>query len=113
MGISHPSLEGQEAVIRHAYLRGGNLDPRLTGYFECHGTGTAVGDVVEVHAVAKAMNGNRSVEEAPLLIGAVKTSIGHSEAASGLAAVIKAVLALEKGIIPPTRGVVKLNPKGK
>jgi acyl transferase domain-containing protein len=57
-GISHPSLQGQEAVSRHAYERGGNLDPRLTGYFECHGTGTPVGDPLEVHALANAMNGS-------------------------------------------------------
>ncbi|MCJ1261266.1 hypothetical protein MMC22_001130 [Lobaria immixta] len=111
VGISHPSLEGQEAVIRHAYERGGYLDPRLTGYFECHGTGTPVGDPLEVHALANAMNQDRSPGEEPLWIGAVKTNIGHSEAASGVSAVIKAVLALERGTIPPTRGVVKLNPK--
>lgn len=112
VGISHPSLEGQAAVIRLAYERGGDLDPRLTGYFECHGTGTPVGDPLEVQALAKAMNADRKPEEGPLLIGAVKTNIGHSEAASGVAAVIKAVLTVEKGIIPPTRGVVKLNSKG-
>ncbi len=123
VGITHPNLEGQADVIRHAYRRGGDLDPRLTGYFECHGTGTAVGDPLEVHAVAKAMNENRLPGQEPLLIGAVstvsktsvrqtlsrekvKTNIGHSEAASGLSAVIKAVLTVEKGIIPPTRGVV-------
>lgn len=113
VGITHPNLAGQEAVIRHAYLRGGDLDPRLTGYFECHGTGTPIGDPLEVHAVANAMNQNRSPDEHPLLIGAVKTNIGHSEAASGLSAVIKAVLAVEKGIIPPTRGVDNKNPKSK
>jgi acyl transferase domain-containing protein len=127
VGITHPNLEGQAAVIRHAYVRGGNLDPRLTGYFECHGTGTAVGDPLEVHAVAKAMNENRLPGKEPLLIGAVsilpgraedscsrrekvKTNIGHSEAASGLSALIKAVLMVEKGIIPPTRGVVNPSP---
>ncbi|EED18128.1 polyketide synthase, putative [Talaromyces stipitatus ATCC 10500] len=111
VGITHPNLAGQEAVIRAAYSRGGNLDPKLTGYFECHGTGTPIGDPLEVHAVAKAMNTNRSADEPPLPIGAVKTNIGHSEAASGLSAVIKAILTVEKGIIPPTRGVVKKNPK--
>lgn len=113
VGISHPSLEGQVAVIRHAYERGGHLDPLLTGYFECHGTGTPVGDPLEVEAVASAMNRKRKREDEPLWIGAVKPSIGHSEAASGLSAVIKAILAVERGIIPPTRGVVKLNPKGR
>ena len=61
--------------------------------------------------MAKAMNENRLPGEEPLWIGAVKTNIGHSEAASGLSAVIKAVLTVEKGIIPPTRGVINRNPK--
>ena len=113
VGITHPNREGQADVIAHAYERGGDLDPRLTGYFECHGTGTAIGDPIEVHAVSMAMNKNRKVGEKPLLIGAVKTSIGHSEAASGISALIKAILITERGIIPPTRGVVNLNPKIK
>ncbi|KAJ6172830.1 KR domain-containing protein [Penicillium chermesinum] len=111
VGITHPSYDGQCAVIRHAYRRGGPLDPALTGYFECHGTGTAIGDPLEVCAVADSMNGWRPDNADPLMIGAVKTNIGHSEAASGLSAVIKAILAVERGIIPPTRGVTQLNPK--
>lgn len=110
VGITHPNRDGQVQVIKHAYQRGGNLDPRLTGFFECHGTGTAIGDPLEVHAVSLAMNDQRG-EERPLLIGAVKTNIGHSEAASGLSAVIKAVLMAERGVIPPTRGITKPNPK--
>ncbi|KAI4268067.1 MAG: hypothetical protein LQ337_008059 [Flavoplaca oasis] len=111
VGITHPNKQGQVDVIRHAYHRCGELDPRLTGYFEVHGTGTAIGDPLEVHAVSKAMNTSRTPEKDPLLIGAVKTNIGHSEAASGLSAVIKACLIVEKGIIPPTRGVA--NPSKK
>lgn len=110
VGITHPNREGQADVIRHAYFRGGNLDQRLTGYFECHGTGTAVGDPLEVHAVSLAMNENRSDTEGPLIIGAVKPNIGHSEAASGLSALIKAILIVERGIIPPTKGVVNPSP---
>ncbi|RYP20500.1 hypothetical protein DL765_002745 [Monosporascus sp. GIB2] len=110
VGITHPNREGQVEVISHAYQRGGDLDPRLTGYFECHGTGTAVGDPLEVHAVSLAMNQRRLPGEEPLIVGAVKTSIGHSEAASGLSALIKGVLAVERGIIPPTRGVVNPSP---
>ena len=110
VGITHPNREGQANVIKKAYERGGLLDPRLTGYFECHGTGTAVGDPLEVHAVADAMNENRQSQDGPLLVGAVKTNIGHSEAASGLSAVIKAILTVERGIIPPTKGVANPNP---
>lgn len=107
--IVQPNREGQSAVIAAAYKRGGNLDPRLTGYFECHGTGTAVGDPLEVEAVSIAMNKNRDPED-PMWIGAVKTNIGHSEAASGLSALIKAVMILERGMIPATRGIVNPNP---
>lgn len=113
VGITHPNREGQADVIAHAYKRGGDLDPRLTGYFECHGTGTAIGDPLEVHAVSMAMNKERRPGEEPLWIGAVKTGIGHSEAASGLSALIKAILTVERGVIPPTRGLVELNPKIK
>lgn len=114
VGITHPSRDGQAAVIAQAYRRGGDLDPRLTGYFEVHGTGTAVGDPLEVHAVSLAMNQKRDSEkDGPLLLGAVKTNIGHSEASSGLSAVIKAVLAVERGIIPPTYGLKNPSPKIK
>ncbi|KAI1381386.1 putative polyketide synthase [Hypoxylon crocopeplum] len=113
VGITHPNREGQADVIAHAYKRGGDLDPRLTGYFECHGTGTSIGDPLEVNAVAMAMNKNRKAGEEPLWIGAVKTNIGHSEAASGLSALIKAILSVERGVIPPTRGLVTPNPKIK
>ncbi|KAK8029899.1 polyketide synthase [Apiospora rasikravindrae] len=109
-GITHPNREGQAHVISAAYKRGGDLDPRLTGYFECHGTGTPVGDPLEVHAVSMAMNKNRPKEGDALWIGAVKTNIGHSEAASGISALIKAIMIVERGIIPPTRGVVNPSP---
>ncbi|KAI0529971.1 putative polyketide synthase [Xylaria digitata] len=113
VGITHPNREGQADVISHAYKRGGDLDPRLTGYFECHGTGTAIGDPLEVHAVSIAMNKERQPTEEPLWIGAVQTSIGHSEAASGISALIKAILIVERGMIPPTRGLVTPDPKIK
>ncbi|KAH6603957.1 polyketide synthase [Trichoderma cornu-damae] len=109
-GITHPNRDGQADVIAAAYKRGGDLDPRLTGYFECHGTGTAVGDPLEVNAVAMAMNKDRQPGEEPLWIGAVKTNIGHSEAASGLSALIKAIMIVERGVIPATRGVTNPSP---
>jgi acyl transferase domain-containing protein len=56
------------------------------------------------------MNQSRNAEDGPLLVGAVKTNIGHSEAASGLPAVIKAILTVERGVIPPTQGVVNPSP---
>lgn len=73
MGITHPSVEGQERVVRKAYERAG-LDPRNTVYAELHGTGTPVGDPIEVRAVSNAMNDTRSADK-PLLIGAASCPV--------------------------------------
>ncbi|PWY95017.1 polyketide synthase [Aspergillus sclerotioniger CBS 115572] len=107
-GITHPSLEGQERVLRTAYERAG-LDPTETLYVECHGTGTPVGDPIEVHAIARGMNDRRSCEQ-PLRLGAVKANIGHSEAASGIFAVIKAAMVVESAVMPGVAGFNLLNP---
>ncbi|RYP10656.1 hypothetical protein DL765_008038 [Monosporascus sp. GIB2] len=106
-GISLPSADGQEAVIRKAMAKGG-VDPQDITYIECHGTGTKVGDAIEVDALARVFE---RTPERPLMIGSVKTNVGHSEAASGIAGVVKATLALEKGLIPPTVGLNDINPK--
>lgn len=68
-GITRPSSSGQESVIRHAYERA-CLDVSLTSYFECHGTGTAVGDPLEVAAIGRVFADSRSLDD-PLLIGSV------------------------------------------
>lgn len=72
MGITHPSVKGQERVVRKAYEAAG-LDARNTTYAELHGTGTPVGDPIEVRAIANAMNVDRPMNE-PLLLGAVSPS---------------------------------------
>jgi acyl transferase domain-containing protein len=97
-------------VIRQAYKSAGSLDTALTGYFECHGTGTPVGDPIEVSAVGNVFSKIRGNAVDLLPIGSVKTNLGHSESASGIAGIMKAVLALEKGVIPPTIGLVNPNP---
>ncbi|TRX90559.1 hypothetical protein FHL15_008532 [Xylaria flabelliformis] len=108
MGITHPSMKGQERVVRMAYQKA-NLDPRDTAYAELHGTGTPVGDPIEVEATSRAMNDERSTDK-PLLVGAVKPNIGHSEAASGIFAVMKAALMTESSIIPGVAYFQNLNP---
>ncbi|KAI0006809.1 hypothetical protein F4779DRAFT_595040 [Xylariaceae sp. FL0662B] len=108
-GITLPSADGQEAVIRKAYAQA-RLDFDKTDYVECHGTGTAVGDPIEVEAVSRVF---KKPKGSPLMIGSVKTNLGHSEAASGISSIIKVTLALEKGVIPPTIGVKNINPKIK
>jgi acyl transferase domain-containing protein len=69
-----------------------------------------VGDPIEVSAVGDVFSSYRQDTNNPLLIGSVKTNLGHSESASGIAGIMKAVLALEKGVIPPTIGIVNPNP---
>ncbi|TAQ86980.1 hypothetical protein B7494_g4683 [Chlorociboria aeruginascens] len=108
MGITHPSKKGQERVVRSAYEKA-RLDPTRTAYLECHGTGTPVGDPIESHAVSNAMNDTRSKDK-PLLIGAIKANIGHSEAASGIFAVMKAAMMTEAAVIPGVAGFKTLNP---
>ncbi|KAI4289981.1 MAG: hypothetical protein L6R35_000743 [Caloplaca aegaea] len=110
-GITLPSAEGQEAVIRKAYRKAGlSQSMGETDYIECHGTGTAVGDPIEVEAVSRVFAEHRSER---LLIGSVKTNLGHSESASGITSIIKTTLALESGRIPATIGVKSINPKIK
>ena len=95
-GFTVPNGAAQQAVIRAAL---GDLDPGTVDYLEAHGTGTPLGDPVEVSAATSVLGGTRTAA-APLRIGSVKTNIGHTEAAAGIAALIKTVLALEHGVIP-------------
>ncbi|KAJ4392595.1 hypothetical protein N0V85_006934 [Neurospora sp. IMI 360204] len=110
--ITTPSGEAQEALIRACYERAG-LDPGQTTYFEAHGTGTPTGDPIEVGAIASVFKDSRKGdgEDALLRIGSVKTNIGHTETASGVAAIIKVALALERGQIPPSVNFEKPNAK--
>ncbi|KAL9618384.1 MAG: hypothetical protein Q9160_006892 [Pyrenula sp. 1 TL-2023] len=106
--ITQPSSRAQEALIRQTYKRAG-LSLGETRFFEAHGTGTAVGDPLEAHAIASVFGPHRSDID-PLYVGAVKSNVGHLEGASGLAGLIKTVLVLEKGQIPPNAGFEKVNP---
>ncbi|KAI8631178.1 hypothetical protein F5Y19DRAFT_463515 [Xylariaceae sp. FL1651] len=108
-GITQPSAIGQEKVIRTAYAYAGNLNPDETSYFECHGTGTPVGDPIELNGITNMFL--RDSKRESLLIGAVKTNVGHAEAASAMASIIKVVLAMELGTIPASIGVKNYNPK--
>ena len=97
-GLTVPNGPAQEAVIRAA-LADAKLAPADIGYVEAHGTGTSLGDPIEVRALAGALGAGRSAQ-APLLIGSVKTNIGHLESAAGIAGVIKTVLALQQEHLP-------------
>ncbi|KAF2194360.1 putative polyketide synthase [Zopfia rhizophila CBS 207.26] len=107
--ITSPSQAAQAALMRDCYCRAG-LDPLETQYFEAHGTGTKVGDPIEAGAIATVFQPGRPADQ-PLRIGSIKTNIGHTEITSGLAGIIKVVLSLEKGIIPPSVNFEKPNPE--
>jgi acyl transferase domain-containing protein/NADPH:quinone reductase-like Zn-dependent oxidoreductase/2-polyprenyl-3-methyl-5-hydroxy-6-metoxy-1,4-benzoquinol methylase len=105
VGITQPSSESHEAMIRRAYFTAGINEFSDTGFIECHGTGTQTGDPIEVTAVGNVFG------EKGVYIGSVKPNVGHSEGASGISSLIKAVLALENRTIPPNIKFNNPNPK--
>jgi len=107
-GLTIPNGGAQQAVIRAA-LANAHVDPLEISYVETHGTGTALGDPIEAHALAAALGEGRTSDN-PLVIGAVKTNIGHLEAASGVAGLIKAALCLQHGKIPANLHFERMNP---
>lgn len=96
--LTAPNGPAQEEVVRAALANAG-LAPRQVGYIEAHGTGTQLGDPLEVHALGQVFGGDRE-GVAPLVIGSVKTNIGHLEAAAGVTGLIKLVLSLQHRTIP-------------
>ena len=94
--LTAPNGTAQREVVRAA-LANARLSPSDVDYIEAHGTGTALGDPIELHALADVFH----ERQRPLVIGSVKTNIGHLEAAAGLAGLMKVVLALEHGTLPP------------
>ncbi|KAI5921037.1 putative polyketide synthase [Camillea tinctor] len=108
-GITQPSSDSQEELIRAVY-RSCGLGFESTLYVEAHGTGTQLGDLTEAKALGRVFKSSRS-SKSPLYIGSVKANIGHLEGGSGLASILKSILILEKGIIPPNALFEKLNPR--
>ena len=108
-GFTAPSQEGQAAVIAQA-LGVAGVDPRTISYVEAHGTGTAIGDPIEVAALSSVYR-RHCADAGWCGIGSVKTNIGHLGPAAGVAGVIKTVLAMEHGLIPPSLNFETPNPK--
>ncbi|TLS26944.1 hypothetical protein PpBr36_05072 [Pyricularia pennisetigena] len=108
-GITTPNGAAQEALIQQVYRRFG-LSRRECGFVEAHGTGTRVGDPIEARAIYNALGKGRARRD-PLLIGSVKSNIGHLEGASGMAALLKAVLMMERGFVLPNFDFKEPNPK--
>ena len=108
-GLTVPNLQAQESVIRDA-LHHARLSPVGMDFLETHGTGTALGDPIEVKALAAALCDGRSPDHR-LWLGAVKANIGHLEAAAGIAGLIKVVLCLQHRQIPPQLHFKTPNPR--
>ncbi|MEH1901397.1 MAG: SDR family NAD(P)-dependent oxidoreductase [Nostoc sp.] len=106
-GLTVPNGPAQQAVIREA-LENGGVTPGQVSYIETHGTGTSLGDPIEVGALGAVFSLDR---QSPLLIGSVKTNIGHLEGAAGIAGLIKVVLALQHQQIPPHLNFHQPNPQ--
>ncbi len=106
--LATPGQAGQESMLRHAYAHAG-VDPRLVQYVEAHGTGTAAGDPVELGALGAVLGEGRTPEQ-PCLVGSLKTNVGHTEGAAGVAGMIKVALALKYGQIPASLHLQEPNP---
>ncbi|TDC72597.1 type I polyketide synthase, partial [Streptomyces hainanensis] len=98
-GMTVPSASAQVDVVRQALDRA-RWAPHEVDYVEAHGTGTPLGDPIEVRALAESLGPGRDASN-PLLIGSAKANLGHLEAAAGVAGLLKAVLSLHHGEIPP------------
>nr|WP_229521463.1 SDR family NAD(P)-dependent oxidoreductase [Paenibacillus monticola] len=111
MGITTPNAEAQEAVIREALEKSG-VDPDTISYIEAHGTGTMIGDPIELRALSNVF-GSYTEEQQYCAVGSVKSNIGHLLSAAGIASFIKVVLSLKNGQLPPTLNCQTPNPRFK
>ncbi|NEP11408.1 MAG: acyltransferase domain-containing protein, partial [Symploca sp. SIO2C1] len=107
-GLTVPNKKAQKEVIQQA-LQNARIEPHQVSYVEAHGTGTTLGDPIELEALAAVYGKNRPSNQ-PLIVGSVKTNFGHLEAAAGVSALIKVVLALHHQEIPPHLHFTQPNP---
>jgi amino acid adenylation domain-containing protein len=105
--LSAPNGDAQRRLLQRVLQRA-KLQPDDIDYLELHGTGTRLGDPIEYQSIAAVFSGRQVTD--PLWIGSVKTNIGHLEAAAGASGLVKVVLAMEHGVIPPHIGLNQLNP---
>ncbi|OWV29285.1 type I polyketide synthase [Halomonas campaniensis] len=108
-GLTVPNPSAQIDLMKRAYQQAG-ISPDEIDYLEAHGTGTAVGDPIETRAIGEALGQQRKT---PLLIGSVKSNLGHLETASGVAGLAKALYSIQHREVPATIGIRKLNPRIK
>ena len=108
-GLTVPNGPSQVSVIQEA-LKNAGIEPTQVGYVEAHGTGTKLGDPIEISALDKVFSKNRDKQTSPLRVSSIKTNIGHLESAAGIAGLIKTILVVQKGEIPPHQNFTEPNP---
>jgi len=108
-GLTAPVVDGQVRALERAYARAA-VSPATVGYVEAHGTGTALGDVVEVQSLSQVFR-TAGAQPRGCVVGSVKSLIGHTKCAAGLAGLINATLALYHKVLPPTIGIESPNPR--
>lgn len=108
-GLTAPSREGQSIALRRAYERAG-YSPHTLDFVEGHGTGTPVGDRAELEGIALAMNFDGQASDRSCGVTSLKSLIGHTKAAAGIGAFIKAIIAVNRRILPPVAGCTEPNP---
>ncbi|NES04121.1 MAG: SDR family NAD(P)-dependent oxidoreductase [Okeania sp. SIO2F4] len=109
LGYTAPSVDGQSAVISEAQAVAG-VDPGTITYIEAHGTGTELGDPIEIEALSKAFSEHTDKKQF-CAVGSLKTNVGHMNTAAGVGSLIKAVLALKNNLIPPSLHYERPNPQ--
>lgn len=107
-GLTAPNPEAQVAVLQQAYADA-RIDPRTVDYVEAHGTGTILGDPIEAGALGRVLGAGRD-NASPLLLGSAKTNFGHTEAAAGVAGIIKVVEAMRHSMLPQSLNFTGPNP---
>ena len=107
-GLIAPNPDAQADVLRRAYKDAG-INPRTVDYIEAHGTGTVLGDPIEAQALGRVIGRGRPADK-PVLLGAIKTNVGHMESAAGAASLAKMVLSLQHDKLPPSINYAGPNP---
>jgi amino acid adenylation domain-containing protein len=108
-GLLAPNKSAQISVIKQALQKAG-VKPIDVDYVEAHGSGTVLGDLIELEALKEVFGKDKKENDGNLFIGSVKTNIGHTETAAGILGLIKTILAMKKNMLPAHIGVEKLNP---
>jgi acyl transferase domain-containing protein len=107
-GLTAPNQQAQQVVVRRAYTSAG-VSPAEVRYVELHGTGTSVGDPIEARALSAVVAEGRGDDDV-VLVGSAKTNVGHTETASGLTGVVKTLLSIRHGVLPPSLHFQRANP---